>query len=1130
MMDYQTGSNDATQPNAPRPPASLFSRALRRPGSYLKTLGLVGAVGGLALALVLADLNSRYQAAIDEAKHSAQGFAEVLAEHMARVFEAVDYSLQAAEAIRRDTEVGGNGAARPADHALRQLLQNSSVLASIHWTNANGDVVAHSSGSDPPHANVADLLYFIAQRDGIANGLFIAPPFRPTPEGRWIVTVSLPLRNADGSFAGVVAAELDQSYFKRIFQSMKPGPNGSVTLARRDGRIVAREPFDAAAVSRSIGGDDLFTRYLARAEAGALVKRSPIDGIDRVAAYQATPGLPLVMIVTYDLSDALKPWRDYIQAAGPLAAILLLVLVLGASILSRRSSELARQSALLKATLDNMDQGLVVIDDDSKLAIHNPRALELLDLPASLMAGRPSADEVIAYQTARGEFLETPSDEEAHAVPRLFRVRDVYERTRPDGTVLEIHTVPFGAGSAVRTYKDITKQKRIEQRLREGEARYRLLAECSADMIFQLDLQFVRNYVSPSSLEILGYRPDEMVGGSPLSIIHPEDAERVAAAFRSLAQGLERTAVTNRSRHRDGRWIWVESELRLMRDAETGAPYGILGALRDISARKAIEAEAVAARLQAERAMEAQSQFLATMSHELRTPLNSVLGFTGLILNRTDLAADVRRQLGLIETAGVSLLTVVNDILDFSKIEEGKLDLSPVEFSLAALVADSVSIIRGTASKSSLDVRIVIDPEIASHLIGDEARLRQVLLNLLNNAVKFTREGYVSLRVQTLGAFDAGHRLRFVVADTGIGIAKNKLDRLFHRFSQVDGSTSREYGGTGLGLAICKRLVELMGGEIGVDSVAGRGSVFWFVVTLPAATQAAARIALPPSEPRGMEPLTVLLVEDVEVNREIARSILQSDGHIVDIAADGLEAIAAVEAGDYDLILMDVQMPHMDGVTASKRIRAFEGRKGRVPILAMTANVLPQQVAAFRAAGMNDHLGKPFKREELFAAIERCLAADFQSLLPSAAAEEDGRSPLERYFVEASADPSPTIADRAPAAFHRDTYEAIANLLGREKIDRLLGQLAGQLKDRFAVRPESAQDRSALAKEAHKLVSSAGMLGLVGLSESCARLEAALIAHEDESECLEEVREACQRALAAIASKMARSGAELESA
>jgi hypothetical protein len=274
MMDYQTGSNDATQPNAPRPPASLFSRALRRPGSYLKTLGLVGAVGGLALALVLADLNSRYQAAIDEAKHSAQGFAEVLAEHMARVFEAVDYSLQAAEAIRRDTEVGGNGAARPADHALRQLLQNSSVLASIHWTNANGDVVAHSSGSDPPHANVADLLYFIAQRDGIANGLFIAPPFRPTPEGRWIVTVSLPLRNADGSFAGVVAAELDQSYFRRIFQSMKPGPNGSVTLARRDGRIVAREPFDAAAMSRSIGGDDLFTRYLARAEAGALVKRS----------------------------------------------------------------------------------------------------------------------------------------------------------------------------------------------------------------------------------------------------------------------------------------------------------------------------------------------------------------------------------------------------------------------------------------------------------------------------------------------------------------------------------------------------------------------------------------------------------------------------------------------------------------------------------------------------------------------------------------------------------------------------------------------------------------------------------------------------------------------------------------
>jgi signal transduction histidine kinase/DNA-binding NarL/FixJ family response regulator/HPt (histidine-containing phosphotransfer) domain-containing protein len=613
-------------------------------------------------------------------------------------------------------------------------------------------------------------------------------------------------------------------------------------------------------------------------------------------------------------------------------------------------------------------------------------------------------------------------------------------------------------------------------------------------------------------------------------IVHPEDADHVGAAFQALAQGLERTAVTNRSRHRDGRWIWVESELRLMRDPETGAPYGILGGLRDISARKAIEAEAVAARLQAEQAMEAQSQFLATMSHELRTPLNSVLGFTGLILNRKDLATDVRRQLGLIETAGVSLLTVVNDILDFSKIEEGKLDLSPVEFSLAALVADSVSIIRGTASKSNLDVRIAIDPEIAPRLVGDDARLRQILLNLLNNAVKFTREGHVSVAVQNLGAFEEGHRLRFVVADTGIGIAKNKLDRLFHRFSQVDGSTSREYGGTGLGLAICKRLVELMGGEIGVDSVAGEGSTFWFVVTLPAAKRASVRIVVPPIGPRTLAPLTILLVEDVEVNREIARSILQSDGHSVDIATDGLEAVAAVESGQYDLVLMDIQMPHMDGVTASKRIRAFEGERGRVPILAMTANVLPQQVAAFRAAGMNEHVGKPFKREELFAAIERCLAAAPHSPRPSLAPAEDALRPLERYFVEASADPSPAIPSDAPAAFHPETYGSIAKLLGREKINRLLGQLAGQLKDRFEVRPKGAPECAALAKEAHKLVSSAGMLGLVGLSERCARLEAALIAHEDERDCLEDVRAACQQALAEIAAKMARSGAELESA
>ena len=1048
------------------------------PGRALQALS-VAAAGGI-LALFLIDANSRYRSAIADASASAQGFAEVLAEHTARTFEAVDRTLRAAETIRADAEAGRYPTDQAALQALRQLQQNSPVLVAIGWTNVAGDILAYSGDRAPRRANIADLSYFFRQRERADGALFISAPFRPTASDRWIAAASRPWRNRDGDFAGVVAAELDQSYFARIYQSVKPGLNGSVTLARRDGRVLTREPFDEKVIGVSLADDDLFAKYLPLADAGVLEKTSPLDATERIAAYRAVPGLPLVMLVTYDRSEALQPWRAHLWAMGPLVAAFISALLFGASILSRRTRELARQTALLQATLDNMDQGLMVIDEKRKVAVCNPRAMTLLDLPESMMSARPRAEDVTAYQTKHGEFIGAPPDVRERHLPRVFSERDVYERKRPNGTILEIQTIAFGNGAAVRTYKDVTKQKQVERELRDGEARYRLLAEAAADMIFQVNLDFVRVYVSPSSREILGY-------------------------------------------HRDGRWIWVESALRLIRDPDTGAPSGILGALRDISVRKAVEAEAIAARHQAEKAMAAQGQFLAAMSHELRTPLNSVLGFTGLILDRQDLAPDVRRQLGLIETASASLLTVVNDVLDFSKIEEGKLELSPTTFSLAALIEASVAIIRGTASKCQLDVKLSIDKDIPSRLLGDEARLRQVLLNLLNNAVKFTRQGSVSLTVQRLGAFNAGNRLRFVVSDTGIGIPSDKLGRLFERFSQVDGSISREYGGTGLGLAICKRLVILMGGEIGVESEAGVGSTFWFVVTFPAAAvQADSPRAALPSQ-RAPKPAHILLAEDVEVNQEIARSLLQTAGHRIDVVADGADAVAAVQNEDYDVVLMDIQMPGMDGVTATKRIRALPGRAARVPIIAMTANVLPQQVAAFRAVGMDDHVGKPFRREDLFAAIEKCLsAADRLAPLPAAIEESPAEAPPRP--------PPPAPTENSAAAFHAATFEDLAALLGREKIVKLLGQLANQLKGGFAMEPMNAEERLPLAREAHKLISSAGMLGFVGLSQSCAKLEAALGGETDATECFEEARKACRGALAEIAARMGQSENMLESA
>jgi len=371
---------------------------------------------------------------------------------------------------------------------------------------------------------------------------------------------------------------------------------------------------------------------------------------------------------------------------------------------------------------------------------------------------------------------------------------------------------------------------------------------------------------------------------------------------------------------------------------------------------------------EAARAASAKSEFLANMSHELRTPLTAILGFSELLQNSKSLGVEDARSADRINTASRTLLTVVNDVLDFSKMEAGALELEAEALDPVRLIQDALDIIGAAAAAKGLDVRLEVRGAPVP-VLGDSVRLRQVLFNLLNNALKFTSQGEIVGVVAFEPLDEATCRVRFEARDTGIGIPDDKRALLFERFSQADGSITRQFGGTGLGLAICKRIVTLMKGVIDVESQLGQGSVFWLEVDLPVADHLAAEASVSAVEAFDGPKVRALVVEDHPVNQELLRIILESAGVQVQVVNDGAEAVDAYKSGAFDVILMDVQMPVMDGPEATRRIRALEISGERIPIIAMTANVMFDQVNAYFAAGMDAHVGKPIESSALIETV-----------------------------------------------------------------------------------------------------------------------------------------------------------------